>query len=632
MSPRSAMKAQPQMIRSNSSGGVIMTNSINSNFSKLQRHRTTADGVMISFSSFRSTSGSPKRSFNPSLGTFEFIESNRNVGEHSRLHVSNEEFFSSFLADLEFPPPPLDLPPPPEESNGDGLQVSQSNLTSHSNDVATTEPSVEEASSRFGVSLRKREPSTDSCSSLGSPAAGPVTNEIVSESTGPTVMAKTKGKLETKLAAELKERNEHYQRKPIVDVPNPNTNNYHCSNNNNNSVAKSSDHVLQLVNELAETMNLPKSDATTNSFKAQLKKVDSNKKSHKTATEATNSVPFDFKSRLRKVENNNDSESISDAASSETRKMLDNDHSIPDARVTATAVATASKKSVSKRGTNDTESTSLNNGKKTLNEPKVIDVKKTDFKIDLSDKDSKDKKDGGGDSKGNTTTSEEEDKRRSTGSISSLKKLWEAKEGNGTMSNSELSQIQLSPKLAAKGITLSNNNKTNDEEFDTLSANKKPAVPTKPTKLVSIYATPIQVKLHPDSTTSPPSSSTTSITCSNNSTTTTNTTTTQVSREAILDLIQLLESTLKSPINSISASQWLQLSDKLNILQTSCVSFADKASMAPHSKFQFRELVSRVENQSRSLRTAGSKNTQDNEKLVFEVGQSLKQISNALHR
>lgn len=528
----------------------------------------------------------------------------------------------------------MDLPPPPEESNGDGLQVSQTNLTSHSNDVATTEPSVEEASSRFGVSLRKREPSTDSCSSLGSPAAG-VTNEIVvSESTGTTSMAKTKGKLETKLVAEFKERSEQYQRKPIVDVPN--TNNYQCSNNNNNSVTKSNDHVLQLVNELAETMNLPKSDnaTTTNNFKAQLKKVDSNKKSHKTNAEAANLVPFDFKSRLRKVENNNDSESI-DAAAGENRKTLDTEHVTSDSspppqqqRITATATA---KKSISKRncgGTNDSES-ALNNGKKTLNEAKVIDVKKTDFKIDLSDKDSKDKKDVG-DSKSNTTTTEEEDKRRSTGSISSLKKLWEAKEGNGTMSNSELSQIQLSPKLATKGVPLSNNNKTNEEEFDTLSANKKPAVPTKPTKLVSIYATPIQVKLQTDSTTSPPSSSSTPITSSNNSSATTNTT--QVSREAILDLIQLLESTLKTPINSISASQWLQLSDKLNILQTSCVSFADKASMAPHSKFQFRELVSRVENQSRSLRSAGSKNTQDNEKLVFEVGQSLKQISNALHR
>lgn len=528
------------------------------------------------------------------------------------------------IADLEFPPPPLDLPPPPEESNGDGMHISQSTITTISNDVATTEPSVEEASSRFGVSLRKREASTDSCSSLGSPAAG-VTNDIINDS------AKGKGKLETKLVAEIKERNEQYQRKPIGDVPN--TNNYHC--NNNNSVTKSTDHVLQLVNELAETMNLPKtmadSNATANNFKAQLKKIDSNKKSHKTTTassssstaaalisENSNAVPFDFKSRLRKVENNNDNDSTE--ITSDFRKMIDNENT--EIR------GTVSKKSISKRncdrigGTNNDLECVLNNGKKAHNESKVIDGKKTDYKTDLIDKDTRDKRDG--DSKNNTTTNDDEDKRRSTGSISSLKKLWEAKD-----TNTELSQIQLSPKLATKS-TLSNNNKgNNDEEFDALHANKKPAVPTKPTKLVSIYATPIQVKLHTDSATSP--SSSTSITTVSNTNTNTSTTT-QVSREAILDLIQILESTLKTPINSISASQWLQLSDKLNILQTSCVSFADKASMAPHSKFQFRELVSRVENQSRSLRSAGSKNTQDNEKLVFEVGQSLKQISNALHR
>lgn len=103
-------------------------------------------------------------------------------------------------------------------------------------------------------------------------------------------------------------------------------------------------------------------------------------------------------------------------------------------------------------------------------------------------------------------------------------------------------------------------------------------------------------------------------------------------RDNILELITVLESSLKIPVNSISAAQWLQLSERLNVLQSSCVTFADKESMPPHSKFQFRELVTRVENQSRSLRSAGSKNVQDNEKLVHEVGQSLKQISNALHR
>lgn len=82
LSPRVVMKTQPQMIRSNSSGGVTMANNATASLNKLQRHRTTTDGSMITFSSFR---GSPKRAINPSL------------------------------ADLEFPPPPLDLPPPPEE-------------------------------------------------------------------------------------------------------------------------------------------------------------------------------------------------------------------------------------------------------------------------------------------------------------------------------------------------------------------------------------------------------------------------------------------------------------------------------------------------------------------------------------
>lgn len=626
MSPRAVIKAQPQMIRSNSSGGVTMTNSASSSLNKLQRHRTTADGQMITFSSFRGTSGSPKRSFNPAL------------------------------ADLEFPPPPLDLPPPPEEfdvdssssrSNLDALQLSQSASLAPSNDVSNTEPSVEEASSRFGVSLRKREPSTDSCSSLGSPATGAV-NEIVNDASANS-NPKPKEKMETKLVAEIKERNEQYQRKQTADVPNNNNNNGNINKGNNN---KSVDHVSQLVNELAETMNLPKVSpaeiakknsaiapktepnglANTKNFKAQLKKVDPKKMNHTAPKEESNSI-VDFKSRLRRVENNNDSEATESTL--ECKKLLDNDENDSDR-------SNGQKKSVIKRNgdskaiANDHDI--LNNRKKSLTDSKVIDMnKKTEVKIEIAD----DKAKRDADTKTNTTTCDDEDKRKSTGSISSLKKLWEAKEGSGNSTNNELT-MQLSPKLTSKNIV--GGSKTADEEFDT-SVNKKPTVPLKPTKLVSIYATPIQVKLNSDvnsissTSTTPPTSSSNPASataapniCSNSNNVPISNSTTQVSREAILDLIQLLEGTLKIPINSISASQWLQLSDKLNILQNSCVSFADKTTMAPHSKFQFRELVTRVENQSRSLRSAGSKNIQDNEKLVSEVGQSLKQISNALHR
>jgi len=87
--------------------------------------------------------------------------------------------------------------------------------------VSNTAPSVEEASSRFGVSLRKREPSTDSCSSLGSPPED------------------LKEKLITEIKAAGKE-----------SAPAP-----HLANGSGIAVV---DPGSLLVTELAESMNLPK--------------------------------------------------------------------------------------------------------------------------------------------------------------------------------------------------------------------------------------------------------------------------------------------------------------------------------------------------------------------------------------
>lgn len=176
LSPRTNIRAQPQMIRSNSSSGVTTFHApqppSSPTASKFNRNRTRSNTaeqpcnlwtfkVAQNQSSFRG--GSPSRSVQPTL------------------------------ADLEFPPPPTDLPPPPEEFDGptdpsaDSFQVMTTStemkrrrvpispLTSRkvteeqehveANDVSNLQPSVEEASSRFGVSLRKREPSSDSCSS-----------------------------------------------------------------------------------------------------------------------------------------------------------------------------------------------------------------------------------------------------------------------------------------------------------------------------------------------------------------------------------------------------------------------------------------------------------------------------------
>lgn len=492
---------------------------------------------------------------------------------------------NEFSADLEFPPPPLDLPPMTESS-----VLHSSRLATISNDLATTAPSVEEASSRFGVTLR----STDSCSSLGSSAAA--INEVI-PTIGVSVMNKNKIKLETKIVSEIKERNEQYLKK-CTDVPN--AIDYHYSNNNN--VTKSNEYVLQSVDDAVECFKHPKTDFTGSNPKTQLKKVEIDRKAQESSP-----VPFDFKSRLRKVENNNENE-MTDPVKLKSKSV------VTEAR------GTVPKNSVTKRCcdmamiTSDQEITSS---------CKIFSCEKKDIETrmyfggNLNGRSNTDKFDG--EQKKNTTPSEEEDKRRSAGSISSLKKIWEAKDGSG--STSDLSQIQFSPKLTPNAASQSIINKGNDEEFDILINNKKPIVPTKP---VNIYATPISIKQNTDLSSPTSSNNTSSIISENN--------TSHMGRETILELVQLLENTLKTPINSISASQWLQLSDKLHILHTTCVSFTDNAAMAPHSKFQFRELASRIENQSRNLRSASSRNSKDIEKLVVEIGQLLKQVSNALFR
>lgn len=529
-SPRSALKVQPQMIRSNSSGGVTMTNSATASLTKLQRHRTTTDGTMMTtFSSFRSagSNNSPKRAMQ-----------------------------APALADLEFPPPPSDLPPPPEEFEGSNNQFHHDIPSKHvqvNNDVSNTAPSVEEASTRFGVSLRKREPSTDSCSSLGSPA-----NDLV----------------------------EPLSKSPYNDVP------------------KIVDPASILMNELAETMQmkpdvtarpvkpttpkpiLPVGGGDTNGiqFKAQLKKVEPKKVIKEPPKDEISTSIIDFKSRLRKVD---------DGADEVNKINNKSDNKISEV----------------KPNNNNTM-----NGKKTEIKIEVVDDKKKDV--------------GGCETKPGEIISED-DKRKSTGSISSLKKLWEAKE----LAPAGEQVNQLSPKMGMKKKDDHDDNHNNNHNTSPSNGHhessmeppvaKKPAVPMKPSKF-TIYATPIQQSA-PKVIENNNHSTLAHAVASMNSAA-------PASRENILELVQMVECNLKIPVNLITATQWLQLSDKLNVIQSSCVTYADNETMPLHSKFQFRELVTRVENQSNCLRSAGQKNVQDNERLLVEVGQSLKQLSNALHR
>ncbi|KAH8368845.1 hypothetical protein KR200_004418 [Drosophila serrata] len=658
-----------QMIRSNSSGGVTMQNNAAASLNKLQRHRTTTEGTMMTFSSFRAggSSSSPKRSGSGAAGGAGGVQ--------------------PALANLEFPPPPLDLPPPPEEfeggvppppppaaesavqaiqqhlhaqlhpnngninGNSNGNANGNNNNDSSHNDVSNTAPSVEEASSRFGVSLRKREPSTDSCSSLGSPPED------------------LKEKLITEIKAAGKE-----SASPLAN------------GSGSGPGITAVDPVSLLVTELAESMNLPKQqqqkltngNGQSGGFKPQLKKVETKKMSPPTAKAEPASNIIDFKAHLRRVDKEKEQPAPASAQPQQAPIVANN-------------------------ANNCNASTGTLNRKDDNNKKYAQAMQKTEIKIDVTNSNV---------TEAETATSAGEGdlgKRRSTGSINSLKKLWEQQPPAPDYASSSILQqqqqqssvvngAQLSPKygmmkttsgaavtLPAKPgnrpppaappppppncttssiatITTTTTSSTSsrdcasskhqaggsttiktshstqlftdDEEqshhegsgsgvgapdmTQSLYEHKpqiqqKPAVPHKPTKL-TIYATPIGKLAEPAGSGSTSASST------------------QISRESILELVGLLEGSLKHPVNAIAGSQWLQLSDKLNILQNSCVIFAENGAMAPHSKFQFRELVTRVESQSQHLRSAGSKNVQDNERLVAEVGQSLRQISNALNR
>lgn len=288
LSPRAVLKSQPQMIRSNSSGGVTMTNNANASLNKLQRHRTTTDSSLITFSSFRST-GSPKRIVQPTL------------------------------ADLEFPPPPIDLPPPPEEfENPTELTLRDHGLPPHphiqvtpNNDVSNTEPSVEEASTRFGVSLRRREPSTDSCSSLGSPADG----------TEPQPATSIKEKLGMKLVAEIKEK----QNK--IDPASRLLSELELTMAAKHEAPsyKSSDVVMgrKMLPLRTDTNVQP-------NFKAQLKKVEPKRNvgpKQEPKEESTNII--DFKSRLRKVENQGNTTDSTQGTSDSSGELLSAEDLLP---------------------------------------------------------------------------------------------------------------------------------------------------------------------------------------------------------------------------------------------------------------------------------------------------------------
>ncbi|XP_022909012.2 tyrosine-protein kinase Abl isoform X2 [Onthophagus taurus] len=658
LSPRTNIRTQPQMIRSNSSGGVTTFHGLHPpnspTASKFNRARTANVP--------RATTTSGEQ---PCLRTFKTNNNHssfhRGGGSPSRHNIQPS------LADLEFPPPPVDLPPPPEEFNNpenieeigvfnNQKSISKKRLAASprgfrkatndldggvesnetTNDVSNLRPSVDEASSRFGVSLRKREPSSDSCSS-----AKDLKDEFQQEKspqrvslslTSPSVEGKSPVSIESDVPVvgspleplppppsfpELEEmmQNENFESEDktskvfknnklvkemelkllteIKERADQKINNPKESPTENNSISTiSHDPVAQLVSELSESLNIepersiPKSPPTQiesketvsgTSFVSQLKKTETIKKPNDSG------IIIDFKSRLRKVDKEEDKVEIKNDEDNNDRKR---------------------------------ESTASSDS-------------------------------GGG---SNLKIEEDSDKRKSTGSISSLKKIWETKEA----SENTNSLIQLSPKLSVK----SKNDETEISPVEssddstkiikrcwppTNTIDEKPQIPTKPpvkatkpiltnrptttttTTTSAIYATPIpnsNNSNHQSTLNKPPISA--KPTAPNEI---------KTGKENILEISQALETTLNGIKTNptVSTSSWLQLSDKIGLLHTSCADYADSVVLA-HTKFQFRELMTKLETQARQIRSAGSRNTTENARYVNDVLNTIKDVVNVMCR
>lgn len=685
----------------------------------------------------------------------------------------------------------LDQPSPRWQAQGDAsepehvLMVEQqsdpdkeSPGSSCTADVRNTEPSVEEASSRFGVSLRHREPSTDSCSSaksggdhddsavqlqggggrrssksrprdrppspprssrsltspsleakspmspssdlvpalyspseppadsstspqqstVGTKTVGPSSEEQVEKKTVNNKMPKNvmKELLELKLVAEIKERADlKFGRAGVKESP--------VSDATGTAGSLSClDPALQLVSELSEgfhysdsakkdlrerTPDTPpnqsssdlnkvptspvdykanlrrvsrgsegvkpeglgqgKQDGVTlGGFKAQLKKFEPASKwaGAKDESEDHAGAIIDFKSRLRKVESSAD-KIVTVGKMSEGGKEDESDRRGEEER---------RRNSVSVDGDHQQEE-----------DPS----KKRDSTVSAHSLD-------GGTGGGTQLKVEEgDDKRRSTGSISSLKKLWESKETSGEAPPCSSSAGQVSPKLALKVPGRVRDSASTAEDEDKLKgdegvkeqgsspddakpvskgqgssrvwppalipSDEKPVVPTKPpvkavkpvmsvsklaTGSVAIYATPTLPK--------PPSvARETKVVTEEEGSAAPASRVGGGERETVLEISQALETSLAClrSASTVSAGSWLQLYDKVSLFHLSCVGYADSIVPA-HARFHFLEQLSRLERQAHQLRVAGARNSADNTRLCAEVQNTVRDVINAIQR
>ncbi|XP_029670440.1 tyrosine-protein kinase Abl isoform X3 [Formica exsecta] len=697
LSPRqNNLRGQPQMTRSNSSSGVVNTyqppNSPRSRAVGVRK--TNAEGIGLR--TFRAPNNSSFRTASPSRS------------------------IQPTLADLEFPPPPLDLPPPPDEIFGEQCDLLPSATTaspcaesssSHTkiasspvglrklkaewrskdemindhdqddrnNDVRNAEPSVKEASSRFGVNLRRRE--TTSSTSGDAHCGGRSADEkkLIYKPKETTSGGAMKAESMDVIGIAAPE-----EAPPPPPPPLPPIGSAVSATGTSLDTFESKPGMkemleLKLINEIKQSADMKQGSSSSSA-----KKIGSNVSSSglpsapldpasqllselcaSFSMDSTNKqhiVPSEY--AIAMLKNNDVSGNIQEHIHVNTQSSIfpekNNTHKeipmitspITEGHILSATSVGFKLKRVDKRSNPQKEENPDN---------QIIDFKARLRKVDNVDKEKAAAEERGKSSRfddnaqgSNVVDSADsssgvddanDDKRRSTGSISSLKKLWENKEAScdnqplspklnvrGASSKQDDIANEDSPEDHSNASTRSSTSKGDSRIWPPTSSSsemEKPIVPAKPLKPLgpsskhfgsSIYATPNCNK-----------SSSQGIDDDGGGKQTGGES--KGAKHSVMEISNVIENSILNLKGSptIVMASWLQLSDKVGLLHGMCVNLTDTA-IAPHARFQFRDLLTRLELQARQLRAAGTRNITENTRLLCDVQNTIKDVINTVQR
>ena len=660
---------------------------------------------------------SPSPRTNPSQlrrlqqASFNDMESNRNMGAGGAFALS----------DLEFPPPPNDLPPPPESPRrASGTpppppKPSPSPRTKRR--VGPEFSNKENLPERLArASRRNREASSDSCESgrsyegaalynmpkspvsplsenrtLGSPAVGSLSSpgSGLDSGAGPTNSSDPirpysvkKSDMELKLVNEIRERSD-LKKSPVKEIPPGRGTTVSGSGsspaamlvselfesikakNNSSKVAQPEKPVEQTpAVEIDFKANLRKvtksiSDDPEKSrplqqidFKSQLKKkteskpeLDNNSEQSNQKTNNDESLNFvDFKSKLRK--------SKPEAVSSSSAQQQENTEPL-DFKARLRKVSDGTKTAV--------QAQAASNNEQQLQEE---ELNENDDNSLEQQRDILDKRDSVG-------SIEDNEKRKSTGSISSLRKMWESSPKIGGRKSApppEELNADLSPESAPSSANNPSSVKFEKRVWPPVpnTEMEKPMVPVKPTvkppapttkppppKDPSVVAAGVKLAPKPAMAVKPnvcniyaaPSTTTTSKpklpankpAPMTSSTKNGDVITTEPDRDSILNVSQRLESSLdvaKRDNANLSKVDLSNLSDQIGTFHSTCSGFID--SVPPTTRFRFRSLLTKLDQQSKefsaNVSSSSSAGTTTSNRLAGDIQVTLRDLVTVIQR